>query len=434
MVNQPEVNLPEKEQLKELVKKYGSPLFVVSEAKIISQYSKLKREFCALYPNTKIAYAYKANYLPAICDLINREGGLAEVICGFEYQIAKIVGVKGSDTVINGPYKPTEELEDAIECNCMINVDNFDELKRINEIGLKKNKQVNIGIRINTKIWHLLWNQFGFNIESGEAFKVAETIQDDFSNLNLTGIHIHIGTSLTDAGLYEKSVLAVISFIKKLEGELKIEIEYIDLGGGFSSKGTCPADKSLEEWSVPKTEDYAKKICGPLNKFPGDKKPLLILEPGQYMVDEAVVLISSVVAVKNIFGIRSLFLDAGINILPSALYRKHLVKPLTASQSSEEQEKEITDIYGPLCMSIDLLETGVMLPKLQAGDLLVIHNAGAYEMSRSTQFTRPRPAVVSVDKNGKIRLVKKRETIKEILALDNLKPNDPGKNTFCDEQ
>ncbi|MCK4808650.1 MAG: diaminopimelate decarboxylase, partial [Candidatus Aenigmarchaeota archaeon] len=96
--------------VKELTKKYGSPLFIVDEQKIVDRYSQIKNKFSALYSKTKIAYAYKANYLLEICSLIDRQGCLAEVISGFEYQIAKSLGIEGKKIIVNGPYKPEEEL------------------------------------------------------------------------------------------------------------------------------------------------------------------------------------------------------------------------------------------------------------------------------------------------------------------------------------
>ena len=402
--------------IKELLKKYGSPLFVVDESKIVSQYKRIKQAFTKLYSNTEIAYAYKANYLLGICKLINKLGGLAEVISGFEYQIAKLLGIKGNKIIVNGPYKPVEELSSMIKDNCMINIDNFDELNKINEISKKLDKKVCIGIRINAKIGKLPWSKFGFNVENGEAFNVAETIKNKFTNLTLNGVHIHIGTNIVNIDLYKESVLTILKFVRELKNKLGIKMNYIDLGGGFATEA-CPIECDFKDWNVPDIKEYAKAICKPLNNFFKDenKKPTLILEPGRYLVDEAVSLVTSVIAVKSIFGIRSVFVDAGVNILPSAFYRKHKIEALT-----NNTEKELTDVYGPLCMNADLLESGIMLPKVEIGDILVIRNAGAYELSHSMQFIRPRPAIVSIKENGKINLLRRKETTKDIIRLDVL--------------
>jgi len=402
---------------KEFLEKYGSPLFIVDESKIIYQYQQIKQKFTKLYPNTEIAYAYKANYLLEICNLINRQGGLAEVISGFEYQIAKLLGIKGNKIIVNGPYKPIEELKSMIKEGCIINADNFDELKKINELGKKQNRIINVGIRINAKIGKLPWSKFGFNVESKDAFNIAKIIKTKFTNLNLNGIHMHIGTNLTNVNLYKESISVILKFIEELKNKLGIKINYIDLGGGFATE-SCPAEYNFKEWNVPDIEEYAKAICEPLNNFFENEndKPTLILEPGRYLVDKAVSLATSVITVKSIFGINSVFVDAGVNILPSAFYRKHKMKALT-----DNYKKELTDVYGPLCMNADLLESGIKLPKLGVGDILIIQNAGAYELSQSMQFTRPRPAVIGIKENGKISLLRRKETAEDIIKLDIFK-------------
>ncbi|MCK4730547.1 MAG: alanine racemase [Candidatus Aenigmarchaeota archaeon] len=399
---------------KELLEKYGSPLFIVDESKIIYQYQQIKQKFTKFYPNTEIAYAYKANYLLEICNLINRQDGLAEVISGFEYQIVKLLGIKGNKIIVNGPYKPTEELNSIIEEGCIINADNINEFEKINEIAEKQNMIVNVGIRINAKIGKLPWSKFGFNVESKEAFNVTQIIKNKFTNLNLNGIHIHIGTNLTNVNLYKESISIILNFIEELKNKLGIKINYIDLGGGFATEA-CPAECDFKEWKVPDIEEYAKAICEPLNRFFENEtdKPTLILEPGRYLVDGAISLATSVITVKSISGIRSVFVDAGVNILPSAFYRKHKIEALT-----DNIEKELTDVYGPLCMNVDLLESGIMLPKVGVGDILIIQNAGAYELSQSMQFTRLRPAVIGIKENGKISLLRRKETIEDIIRLD----------------
>ena len=139
----------------------------------------------------------------------------------------------------------------------------------------------------------------------------------------------------------------------------------------------------------------------------------MILEPGRYLIDESIYLLTTVIAIKNIFGIRSIFVDAGVNILPSAYYRKHKIKALTY----KSPKKELVDLYGPLCMQVDILESGIMLPKVDVGDILMILTTGAYELSHSIQFIRTRPAVVCMDKE-KVFLIRRKETLKDITLQD----------------
>ena len=139
---------------------------------------------------------------------------------------------------------------------------------------------------------------------------------------------------------------------------------------------------------------------------------MLIIEPGRLLIDESFSLISKVFSIKNIKGINSIFIDAGVNIIPSAYYRKHKIETFS------ERPKELTDVYGPLCMQVDLIESGIELPKLEEGEILIIKTVGAYELSQSMQFIRGRPAVISISPSGEINLCRRKETYKEILQCE----------------
>ena len=400
---------------KKLTDVYGSPLFIVDESKIRHQFNQIRTEFSKLYPNTEIAYAYKANYLLGICNLINELGGLAEVVSGFEYQIAKSIGVEGENMIVNGPYKPKDELRIMIQDGCIINVDNIEELELINDIASDECMVVEIGLRVNATIGKIPWSKFGFDVEGNDAFDAVCKLKDQFRNIDLKGIHIHIGTNIIYPWLYRKAIIVVLDFIKKIRDVLGIDIDYIDMGGGYPAKGACPANINFKDWSVPDIKDYAKAICEPLNDFykDDDNRPRLILEPGRYLVDESMSLVTSVTSIKSIKGIRSIFVDAGVNILPSAYYRKHKIEAYT-----DCKEKELTDIYGALCMNVDLLEAGVILPKVKVGDILKINNAGAYEQSHSIQFSRLRPAVVSIRDDNEIVVIRRKERVEDIIRLE----------------
>ncbi len=140
-----------------------------------------------------------------------------------------------------------------------------------------------------------------------------------------------------------------------------------------------------------------------------------VLEPGRILVDDAVILLSTVAAIKHApEHIPYMIIDAGVNILPSAYYRHHMVTPLYRRTGKIQKY----DIFGPLCMQADFVQGGVDLPPAKPGDLLAIHNAGAYSISQSTQFMRPRPAVVGLD-GAKAKVIRRAETTRDILWLDS---------------
>ncbi len=394
----------------EIVKKFGSPLFVLDKEMLISKFKELYNAFNKLYP-TVIAYSYKTNYLPYLCNILHKQGAYAEIIPGFEFNIAKELGIKGEEIIVNGPYKPKEELREILEHGCKINIDNLDELNAVSEIANELDVVVNIGIRINTKVGELPWSKFGFNLESGEALNAIKIIQN-LNNVKLVGLHFHIGTNINNTKLYSNAINNLIRFYEKIKS--KIDIEYIDVGGGFASSGVAPLNIEHKNWIVPTSQEYAKAICDPIKKYFKKERPLLILEPGRFLVDEVIYLLTKVIAVKNIFGIRSVFVDAGVNILPSSYYRKHLIEPIAGNNFGNT----LTDVYGPLCMQVDLLESGIPLPKIDVGDILKIRTCGAYELSHSMQFIRPRPAVVCLDGENTI-LIRRKENFSDITITDN---------------
>jgi len=398
---------------KSLIRKYGSPLFVLDKEKLISNFRKINTEFNNLFP-TIIAYSYKTNYLPFICHSLYEVGAYAEVISGFEFEIAKKIQIPGEKIIVNGPYKPKDELFDILMYGCKINVDNIFELKDIIRIAKKLNIIVEIGLRINIPMdSKISWSKFGFNLENGEAQRVVDFVFG-LKCLRVIGLHAHIGTNVNDAALYSKATNSLVDFY--LKNVDKINLKYLDMGGGFCvAPYDCGKYIYGKKINTASTKDYADAICKILiDKIGKSKSVSLILEPGRTIVDDAMYLLATVTATKNIFDADSIFIDAGVNILPSSYYRKHTIEAV----GKVRNEVILTDIYGPLCMQVDLIESGIYLPKVTVGDILKINCCGAYELSHSIQFIRTRPAVVVMEKS-KHCLIRRKENSEDITSLDN---------------
>ena len=380
-------------KVKDLIKQYGSPLYVVSEHNIRVRMQSFRQAFQNRYSPVVIAYSYKTNYLGAVCAIIHQEGAWAEVVSGFEYEIAQLLGVRGDHIIFNGPYKRDEELLRATSNNSLINADSLEEISRIAKIGRGKKKSIPIGIRVNAQLGEMPWSRFGFNIESGEALEACK-FANNADAIEIQGLHIHIGTNINDGDLYSKATEMILSFTQTLE-EIGIIIKYIDLGGGFACQDPLPLAVFPEDWVIPSIDEYAEVICSPLNKTVQNlkNKPTLILEPGRAIVSESTFLLTRVVSKKNHFGSTSVVVDAGVNLLPSAYYLKHRIESVREDGSDSRIP---VDIYGPLCMQVDVLGVGIELPDPQIEDIFVIHGAGAYSISHSIQFAQPRPGVVLI--------------------------------------
>lgn len=401
----------------EMMKNYGSPLFAVSEKKLRENFQHFKKTFCDQYPNTIIGYSYKTNYLSSICAILKEEGAYPEVVSGMEYEMAERLDNDPTHIIFNGCYKKPQELLKAAIQGSLINIDSTDEAIQLEKIAITLKKTLKVGIRVNMRLMSQPWNKFGFNLESGQAYEICKKLYKS-KLLEIRGIHAHIGTYIFDPALYYQATLAIVHFAATIEEQFGFKIEYFDLGGGFPSPNTLQQQFLPASYVVPTLEEYAKAIGHALKEFKSAFKitPTLYLEPGRVIVDEAVTCFTTVVAHKTIAqGIQGVIIDTGINILPTANWYNHDISCLTKSAISRQD----TVIFGPLCMQIDVVRKHIKLPPLGRGDILMIKNTGAYNMTQSMQFIYTRPAIILVH-DGKVEIIKRAETLDDIQRLEEL--------------
>ncbi len=252
-------------------------------------------------------------------------------------------------------------------------------------------------------------------MESGQAFEACRRVVSS-GYLKLNGLHCHLGTYLADTSVYNQGMTKLIDFALKLEKDLKVQIEYLDIGGGYASNNTLHTQFLSGAAVIPTFDQYANALCQPLRDKASSfkRRPRLILEPGRALVDEAVSLVTTVVSTKRFAdGTKAVVVDAGVNLLPTAYWFKHEI----ASTQDMGTTLESGNIYGPLCMQIDVVRTEVRLPPLQKGNVLVIKNVGAYNITQSCQFIYPRPGVIIVN-NGQTEYLKLPETTKDLRRLE----------------
>ena len=166
-------------EVKELVEKYGSPLFVFSQKEIEEKFHRLKDAFTSRYPDVAFGWSYKTNYLNAICNIYHKLGSCAEVVSEFEYEKARALGIEGKDIIFNGPYKPKEALKTAVAEGAKIHIDHLFEINDLEEIAEETGVRIPVAIRVNMDTGsYPQWNRFGFNYESGEAFEAVKRIHE----------------------------------------------------------------------------------------------------------------------------------------------------------------------------------------------------------------------------------------------------------------
>jgi diaminopimelate decarboxylase len=404
--------------IEELVNEFGSPLFVFSEKKLRQKFREIKNAFTLRYPNVEFSWSYKTNYLDAICAILHQEGETAEVVSEFEYEKARRLGVPGNKIIYNGPYKPIESLRVAVKEGARINIDHFEEIADIEEVADELGTKVKAGIRLNmdTGIYPQ-WSRFGFNLENGQAWDAVKRIASG-GKIELNGLHCHIGTFILEPSAYEKEVRKMVDFAYRVEDTFGFKIEYIDIGGGFPSKNRLRGIYFPPDVTVPSIDEFAEKVCNALlsSLRPGDY-PKLIVESGRAIVDESGFLITTVHAAKRMpDGRKAYVLDAGVNILFTAFWYHFNIEIDREVQGPTEP----CILYGPLCMNIDVVDDMVYLPPLPRGTRLILSPVGAYNVTQWMQFIRYRPNVVLIGEDGKVELIRERETLEDIVGKEKL--------------
>ena len=404
-----------------LIEKFGSPVFVISEKQIRRNYQNAQRAFKTRYPKVQFAWSYKTNYLNAVCNVFHQEGSWAEVVSGFEYNKALKNGVPGNKIIFNGPEKTTEDLKQAILKDSLIHIDHFDELYALIELCGEMNKKPRVAIRINmdTGIYPM-WDRFGFNYENGQAWNAINKIVAS-GKLELTGLHCHIGTFMLSTQAYAIAAHKLGDLAIHCKNQLGVLIKYLDLGGGFPSQNTLRGSFLPGTDTVPSIDQFAEAItttilqCG----LKTDELPLLILETGRALIDDAGYLLGSVIANKRLSdGRKATIMDFGVNILFTSFWYEHRISP--AQEFSQHTEDCV--LYGPLCMNIDVVRESVTLPVLNKGDHVVVHKVGAYNMTQWMQFIAMRPNVVLIDREGTPHLIREKESL-EYLEIPEKMPS-----------
>ena len=212
-------------------------------------------------------------------------------------------------------------------------------------------------------------------------------------------------------------------FMEATERDTRCSIEYLDIGGGFASRNALQGVYLPPEQMVPGFEQYAEAITDALldatrgRVAAGKSLPVLVLETGRAVVDDAETLVTSVVGNKRLpDGRRAAILDAGVNLLFTAYWYNHEVRPLRPLDGIAEE----TVLYGPLCMNIDVVRASVMLPPLSIGEPLAIRPVGAYNNTQWQQFIQYRPAIVMVTESGKVEVIREAERLETINELERV--------------
>lgn len=370
-----------RKQIEKLLNKNSTPLFIADKDILLERLEELEKALKKHWKNYQIAYSFKTNYELAKSKMFKKRKLWAEVVSDKEYKMAKNFGFNGKQIIFNGPYKTNNALLQALKDRALIFVDNFNELDRLLKISRSLKKNYQIGLRLNTKIPHLGESRFGFSIDRGEARQAVKKIMAS-KNIKLTGFHMHIGTDVDNPLCYREAARSLKKFIKSNISNLT-DIKYLDFGGGFPASGLQPLHR--KKWNPFPIEDYIKVITKELIQLFPNQKPLLILEPGRYLVDDATIFITKVINSKHLKEKQVLTTDAAITMLPLVYYRPQIVKMFNKNLKEKRKATTNSVVYGATCKEDDLLYKN-RLPQADLGDYIVYYVAGAYNLNMGSDF------------------------------------------------
>lgn len=405
----------------ELAAEFGTPLYLFDEVSLRSRCAEFKSEFGQRYKDTAVVYAAKAFINGALATILKEEGLGLDVVSGEELGIAQSVGFPLDKVYFHGNNKSAAELMRALKWGVgRIVVDNFHELRMLAEMAKERDYTADILLRITPGVdphthkyiaTGVLDSKFGFPLVSGEE---ALTQAMSASNLNLVGLHFHIGSSIFKVEPYQEAIGIILDFAAEMRRKHQFELRELDVGGGFAIQYTL--DNPAPPISV-----YAEVIAsGVIDKCQQLELPLprLVIEPGRSIVGSAGVALYTVGVVKEIPGVRRyVSVDGGMadNIRPALYGAKY--EAVVADKMNGNEEGEVT-IAGKFCESGDVLIRDIVLPSVAAGDIIAMPGCGAYCLSQASNYNASlKPPIVLVNR-GRARLIRRRETFADLTRRD----------------
>ncbi len=406
--------------VEDLVKKFGTPLYIYSKNQILKNYREINQPLVSSKLDFLNCYAIKANSNPEILKILSEEGAGAEIASGGELYLALKFGYLRNKITYTGVGKTDEEIEYALKENVFnFTVESLQEIQVISEIAHRLSLIARISIRVNPDInakthpyitTGMKENKFG--IDSKDILKVFETASK-LPNIDIIGLHSHIGSQITEVEPYIEAVEYLGKLLHQLEA-MGIDIRYLNVGGGFGVQ----YKNILTHRYLPLEEDEVLSYASPSEhikaviKLLSELNKKLVIEPGRSLVANGGILAGKVLYTKQSELKKFVISDTGMNdLMRPCLYQAyHQVVPLTLKDTGFET----VDLVGPVCETSDFLAASRQMQKLERGDMFAVMTTGAYGYSLSSNYNaRLRPAEILVD-GDKVQLVREREKAEEL--------------------
>lgn len=400
----------------QLIKQYGSPLYVFHEDEFKRNYLDLLNTFRAIYPKYNIAYSYKTNYTPAICKIVKELGGLAEVVSDMEYRLAKRLGYEDRDIVYNGPVKGKGLFEHLLNGG-VANIDSLDELEEVIAFAkMNPTTAFHIAFRVNIDIEQGFISRFGIDAYEEEQpeseLDKAFAMVNGQANLTVVGLHCHIGRSRSIEA-WKNRVRIMFKLIDRYFTQIP---KFIDLGSGMNSVME-PELACQFGGHIPSFAEYASVVAEAMKErygqLPMDQQPVLYTEPGTTLISGCMSFLGTVKTIKNVKGKDYVTFDCCGGNMGDICHLKNL--PITVYHNGQETRViNNATFVGYTCLEHDHIYEGYN-GELAVGDYVQFRNIGSYSNVFKPPFILPNCAMVSIDDKGEVKLIKETESIDDIF-------------------
>lgn len=398
-------------KVSELAKEFGTPIYIYSKNNFINQYKQFQNAFKDI--NHKIFYAMKANFNLSVINTFVKLGSGVDANSEGELFRALKTGVDPSKVILTSVGKTKNEIKLGLAHNVlMIKAESEEEIVLIDKIAREMNKVARVAIRVNPDVdakshpyisTGLASNKFG--VDSKTALLIYKR-RKDFSNIQFTGIDMHIGSQITAIDPFVEAVQKLSDLYFELEKD-GLKLIHFDVGGGIGVSYNSEQSFSIFE--------FAKKTIPLFNKLNCE----IIFEPGRYLTANGGILLTEVLYNKNNGNKHFIVVDAAMNDLlrPSIYQAYHHIQPI---QKFDDRNEMIADVVGPVCESGDYFARDREIIESRTHELLAVMSAGAYGMVMTSNYNaRRRPAEILVDGN-KYQVIRSRETFDHLIWDEKL--------------
>jgi len=423
-----------------LARKYGTPLHIVNERRLINTAKQFVDQVTAAYPSrVSVHYALKCNSVPGIVDAIRLAGLNAEVMTEYELDLAVNLGFAGQQIIVNGPCKTASFLAKCLKNNVrLIIVDSLQELDDIDRIARGRGIKTDILLRVNPDYKPRTVNKgtstgtrkcaFGFDIKHGELRNAVSRLQK-MNSLNFLGLHMHIGTGIRDPQDYVRALRRLKPAISDVHA-CDFPIRILDVGGGFASMTTrefttwemlaSQTFAHLPEHESDDTVDiagFAHSISAEVSKiFNGKNLPELLYEPGRCIASANQFLLLTVHRTKKRNDIGTwLVADGGLSTVTLPTYYEH--HEVFLCDDINRPRTQHATLIGPACFAGDIIYKNKLMPEVNPGEVIAIMDSGAYFTALESSFGFPRPAILVIN-GAECTIVRARETYDDMISRD----------------